>query len=217
MGGASQKQLMRVGGRPMLIFSLERLRSHPAMDTIIITCPADRIDDVQRIVHDFSVPGVALITGGPSRQASVRLALAEVGTPRVLVHEAARPMITHDLIDRVVKAEGDAVVPTWEVPFTVAAAAQPETPAGGTDLMAAEVPRATLRNVQLPQVFDTEVLRSAHVRARELGEESTEDSALVFRMGRAVTFVEGAADNLKVTYPVDAFVVHSFMFGAGSE
>ena len=206
MGGGQGKQLMRIGGRPMIIFSLERLRSHPDVDLIVITCPPDQLAGIQKVVDDFAVSNVTLIAGGSSRQESVALALEHVTTPRVMVHEAARPMITHELIDRLAAVDGDAVVPTWEVPFTVAV---------GDTVMRDEIDRSTLRNVQLPQMFDTEVLREAHRRAVEKGEDATEDSMMVFRTGHTVHFVEGSADNLKVTYPVDAYVVNALIFGDG--
>jgi 2-C-methyl-D-erythritol 4-phosphate cytidylyltransferase len=206
MGGGQGKQLMRIGGRPLIIFSLERLRSHPQIDTIIITCPADRMEDIAKVVKDFSVSDVTLVEGGSTRQESVALALESVKSDRVLVHEAARPMITHQLIDRLLEVDGDAVVPTWEVPFTVAV---------GDTVMRDEIDRSTLRNIQLPQVFDAAVLREAHTQARAKGQDATEDSMMVFRMGRTVRFVEGSADNLKVTYPVDAYVVHALIFGEG--
>jgi 2-C-methyl-D-erythritol 4-phosphate cytidylyltransferase len=206
MGGGQGKQLMRIGGRPMLIFSLERLRSHPDVDLIVITCPPDQQAGIQKVVDDFEVANVKLVSGGSSRQESVALALEHVTTSRVIVHEAARPMITHELLDRLIAVEGDAVVPTWEIPFTVAV---------GDTVMRDEIDRSTLRNVQLPQVFDTEVLREAHRQAVEKGQDATEDSMMVFRTGRTVHFVEGSADNLKVTYPVDAYVVNALIFGDG--
>jgi 2-C-methyl-D-erythritol 4-phosphate cytidylyltransferase len=206
MGGGQGKQLMRIGGRPLIIFSLERLRSHPHVDTIVITCPADRMDDIRKVVEDFSIADVTLVEGGATRQESVSRALDAVTSSRVLVHEAARPMITHQLIDRLLEVDGDAVVPTWEVPFTVAV---------GDSVMRGEIDRSTLRNVQLPQVFDTEVLRQAHAEAAAKGQDATEDGMMVFRMGRTVRFVEGSADNIKVTYPVDAYVVHALIFGEG--
>ena len=206
MGGGQGKQLMRIGGRPMLIFSLERLRSHPDVDLIVITCPPDQQAGIQKVVDDFEVANVKLVSGGSSRQESVALALEHVTTSRVIVHEAARPMITHELLDRLIAVDGDAVVPTWEIPFTVAV---------GDTVMRDEIDRSTLRNVQLPQVFDTEVLRDAHRQAVEKGQDATEDSMMVFRTGRTVHFVEGSADNLKVTYPVDAYVVNALIFGDG--
>lgn len=208
MGGGRGKQLMRIGGRPMMIFALERLRSHPQIDTIVITCPADKMGDIQKVVTDFAVNDVVLVEGGSSRQESVSKALDSVTSSRVLVHEAARPMITHDLIDRLLDSDADAVVPTWEIPFTVAV--------GDTE-MREEVDRSTLRNVQLPQAFDTEVLRQAHKEALDKGQDATEDSMMVFRMGRTVRFVEGSPDNIKVTYPVDAYVVNALIFGEGLE
>lgn len=208
MGSGVGKQLMRIGGRPLITFPLEVLRAHPEIERIVVTCPADRMQDIAKVVDDFDVEGVVLVEGGATRQESVAKALDRVETSRVLVHEAARPIIDRALIDRLLEVDADAVVPTWEIPFTVAV---------GDSVMKDEIRRDSLRNVQLPQVFATDVLRKAHAHALATGADATEDSMMVFRLGREVRFVEGSADNIKVTYPVDAFVVHALIFGEGVE
>jgi len=104
--------------------------------------------------------------------------------------------------DRVVAVDAPAVVPTHSIPFSVSI---------GGDVMEAEIDRSILHDVQLPQAFDTQILRAAHERAVERGETATEDGVLVFRAGHEVRFVEGLPRNLKVTYPVDLVIVESLL------
>jgi 2-C-methyl-D-erythritol 4-phosphate cytidylyltransferase len=205
MGEGIDKQLVRVGGKPIMIFSLEILLDHPSIDRAVIACQPDRDDEIAAILADYRLDEKCqIVSGGDTRQESVRLGLEAVSSSRVLVHEAARPLITAELIDRLVAEAAPAVVPTIEIPFSVAI---------GGDVMTAETDRATLRNIQLPQLFDTQVLRDAHTRARDEGQSSTEDSSLVFRTGHEVRFVEGLSENLKVTYPLDLVVAETLLFG----
>ena len=79
--------------------------------------------------------------------------------------------------------------------------------------MESELDRSLLHNVQLPQVFTTDVIRKAHERAMENGETATEDSVLVHRMGYEVVFVQGSQRNLKITYPEDLVIAETLIFG----
>lgn len=205
MGAGKEKQLMRIGGKPMFIFAVERLLEHPSVDRIILTAREDRLDHIQAVLNSYQLSrAVLVIPGGQTRQESVSCGLQRVTTERVMVHEAARPVISQALLSRVVAPDDDAVVPVVEIPFTVAV---------GGDVMEEMVERSSLRNVQLPQVFRTETLRKAHELAKKDEFMSTEDSQLVFRMGVPVRFVEGAVENIKVTYPVDFVVAHEWIFG----
>ena len=204
MGPGLEKQLYRIGGTPMMIFALERILDHPSIDRVIITCPIGRQDEVEAIVKEYSIGLCQFIEGGQTRQESVYMALAQVKTDHVLIHEAARPLVKPELIDRVASHQGeDAVVPTTPVPFTTAI---------GDDYMEQELDRDRLRNVQLPQMFRTQSLREAHEAARKQGAVATEDSMLLFRAGRRVKFVEGDVENIKVTWPVELLVVKSLLF-----
>jgi len=206
MGPGREKQFERVGGKPMMIFALERLLEHPSIEHVFLTSRADRLDAMAQVLESYELgESVTPVEGGATRQASVLAGLRHVTSPRVLVHEAARPVITMELIERVVDSDAAAVVPVIEIPFTVAA---------GTDVMTAEIERDTLRNVQLPQVFDTAKLLEAHEYAVESGGSSTEDSQLMFRRGHEVVFVDGLVENIKVTYPEDIAIASGWIFGA---
>ena len=202
--GDMDKQLVRLGGKPMFIFPLEKLLNHSAIERVIITCPQGRCEEFSVIAKDYQVDHCVFIEGGLTRQESVKLALTHIKTSRVLIHEAARPMLTSELISRVSNFENEvAVVANTKIPFTVYI---------GSTYMEAELDRNTLRNIQLPQVFQTHILRSAHQKAESDNQSATEDSMLVFRMGYNVKFVPGDVKNIKVTYPIDLLIAKAFLF-----
>lgn len=188
----------------MVVFALERLLEHPDIEHVYLTTREDRLPRMREVLEAYELGDqVTPVAGGATRQESVLAGLRHVRTERVLVHEAARPVISKALVDRVVTAEGVAVVPTVEIPFTVAV---------GDGKMTAEIERSTLKNVQLPQAFDTKVLLEAHEHAAETGASSTEDSQLVFRRGHEVVFVEGLVQNIKVTYPEDLAIAEAWIY-----
>jgi 2-C-methyl-D-erythritol 4-phosphate cytidylyltransferase len=206
MGQGIEKQLARIGGKPTLLFSIEVMLAHPAIKRIILTYPTGNSDRFRQLIDDYSLNDkIELCAGGVTRQESTYLALQKVQSERVLIHEAARPLITRELIDRVLVPRAPAVVPTWDIPFTVAM---------GEQQMIGELDRSKLKDIQLPQVFDTSILKEAHERARVRNESATEDSTLVFRLGHEVKFVAGLSLNLKITYPIDLIVAEQLLFGS---
>lgn len=102
-----------------------------------------------------------------------------------------------------INTEGDAVVPVIAVPFTVAE---------GDDYMTRELKRDNLRNIQLPQVFSTRILKEAHDKFEFTG-DATEDSQLIYRLRHAVRFVEGLEYNIKITTPLDLYWAEALFEG----
>lgn len=180
-GGAKQFELL--AGERVLDRSVAAARA--ACDGIVVVMPPDATgDDVP--------PGVVAAPGGPTRSASVRAGLAAV--PRsaqvVLVHDAARPLASPELFERVVaavRAGATAVVPAVEVVDSV------RRVGGGP------VDRTELRAVQTPQGFAAGALRAAHAG----GGDATDDATLVEAAGHRVVLVPGERTNLKLTDPVD--------------
>jgi 2-C-methyl-D-erythritol 4-phosphate cytidylyltransferase len=207
MGSEIDKQLVRLGGKPVMIFSLERLVNHAGLSRVIVTSAKDNLDDITELLEDYHLSShCVVVEGGSTRQESVVEGLKQVTSERVLIHEGARPLIDNELIDRVLAVTADCAVPTIQIPFTVAV---------GGSTMENELDRSLLHNVQLPQVFNTDVIRKAHERAMENGETATEDSVLVHRMGYEVIFVEGSKKNIKITYPEDLVIAETLIFGEG--
>lgn len=135
---------------------------------------------------------VMIVAGGSTRAESVRAGLTAVpdSAEIILVHDAARPLATPELFNRIVKAVragADAVVPAVAVTDTI------------RHLDGGVVDRDSLLSVQTPQGFAATVLREAH----ELGGDATDDATLAEANGRPVTVIDGDPANLKITNPTD--------------
>lgn len=190
------KILADLGGKPVIRRTAEAFNDCDAIRSIVVVTSAERIIAVRDLLHDL--PKVtAVVTGGATRQESVQLGLNAL-TPKpglVAVHDGARPLVTWQLIDRVVRAANTygAAIPAMPVKDTI------KLVEGG---MVASTPnRGSLRAVQTPQVFDFDLLRGAMLKAEDI--VVTDESAAMERIGARVKLVEGDERNLKITTPID--------------
>ncbi len=196
-GGGVPKQYRPIAGEPMIRPTLRVFLDHPQIDVVQ---PVIRSDDES----DFAAATVGLknlpapVAGGATRQASVRAgleALAPVAPDLVLIHDAARPFLTHGLIDRAIIAgrSTGAAVPGVAIADTVKAI-------DATARVAETLDRSRLRLVQTPQAFAFGLIIDAHRRAAAAGLDSfTDDAALAEWSGHPVSVFDGEAGNVKVT------------------
>jgi 2-C-methyl-D-erythritol 4-phosphate cytidylyltransferase len=191
------KQFLRIGGKPVIIYVMEVLQKAEIFNRLIVTTLPGFEAHYDELIKTYHLTDIELVAGGATRQESCRLALEKVRSGRVLIHEAARPFITVDFVRRLIGYPDLAVVPVLPIDFTVSA---------GGEFMTKSLERGDLKNVQLPQVFDTRTIVDAHQHALADGFFATEDSTLVFRMGIPVRFVEGLRENFKITDRFDLFV-----------
>ena len=191
------KQFTAIGGRRVVDWSL---LVASRFGEVVAVLPPDRLDD----------PAVAalatVVAGGTTRSASVRAGLDAVAATaeHVLVHDAARPLASPELFERVLaalRAGAEAVVPVVPVTDTVR-----EIEPSGT-LLGSSVDRSRLRAVQTPQGFAAGVLRAAHAR----GGDATDDAGLVEAMGVPVQPVDGERWNIKITAPGDAALAEALI------
>jgi 2-C-methyl-D-erythritol 4-phosphate cytidylyltransferase len=193
-----KKQDIRLGGRPLLRWTLDVFERAPEIAGVVVAVPPEDVGAWRRRLGGCRKVR-AVVPGGRERQESVARGLAAVpaAVPFILVHDGVRPCITRDLIRRVVaaaRAHGAAI----------AALPLAETLKRGRDGWVQEtVPRDGLWAVQTPQGFRADVLREAHRRASAEGILGTDDAALVERLGVPVSLVPGLPGNLKVTRPED--------------
>ena len=147
-----------------------------------------------------------IVAGGPARQDSVGNGLALVTTESVVVHDAARPFATADLVRKVISGlgEADAVVAAMPVDETI----KRVDDNGG---VVETVDRSSLWRAQTPAAFHTNLLKAAHERARSEGFTGTDESQLIERYGGSVSIVRGQRDNMKVTFPEDIALAQSMM------
>lgn len=183
-GGADPKQFAAISGRPMLAWAHDALAPH--VDEVVIVAAADRLASVRAMLP------ARVVAGGATRRDSVAASLAEVVADRVLVHDAARPLLPGVVARRVLAALDAA-----EGAVPVLAMADTLVRDDGT-----VVPRDGLHRVQTPQGFRTDALRRAHA-AWPAHEEATDDAQMVRRLGGTVVLVQGDPMLEKVTYPED--------------
>ena len=206
LGSDRPKAFARLGGRPLLAESLERLDNSDWIDAIVIAAPPDWEEPSILVAEEIAATKVSsAVTGGESRSESVRLALEEVPEEAavVLVHDAARPLLSEDVIGRVLAplSEGwDGVVPVVPLADTVKRIEG--------DRVVETLSRDNLVAVQTPQAFLTDVLRRA-----VSGDVSsaTDCASLVESQGGRIKVVEGDPRLLKVTEADDLALVESWL------
>ncbi len=197
-GGSVPKQFAPIAGRPMIAYSYDAFSAHPAIAEAIVI-----IGEGQQALAAASLgSSVRTVIGGATRRESVANGLAAIDdATHVMIHDAARPFLSTDVIDSLVSAlkTRDAAIPVLPVTDTLAR---------GTVLLGDIVPRADLNRVQTPQAFSVEALRAAHAVWPE-DEEATDDAQMVRRLGVGVALVQGSAMLEKVTHPEDFAVAEA--------
>jgi 2-C-methyl-D-erythritol 4-phosphate cytidylyltransferase len=210
LGQDRPKAFVKLGDRPLVAHAIELFEGHPRVDRMVIVVP-EGWEEPTALLADELAAGklVASIAGGPSRALSVAAGLAEVddAASAVLVHDAARPFASPELVDRVLDAlqDADGAVPGLPVSDTVKRV---------RDGAAVEtLDRAELRAVQTPQAFRAEALRRAYSGSPDDISAATDCAQLVERAGGRVVVVEGAPANLKITDAADLERAEAFVKG----
>ncbi|MFG1202857.1 bifunctional 2-C-methyl-D-erythritol 4-phosphate cytidylyltransferase/2-C-methyl-D-erythritol 2,4-cyclodiphosphate synthase [Xanthobacter aminoxidans] len=201
-GGPLPKQYQQMGGEPVLRRTLRLFCEHPAVTAVLAVIHSD--DSGLFADAAEGLPKIlAPVSGGATRQDSVRAgleALAGVDAPAVvLVHDAARPYATPDLISRAIAAagDGDAAIPVLAVTDTVKRV-------DATGVVAETLDRAVLRAVQTPQAFRYAPLVAAHRAAAESGVTTlTDDASVMEWAGHRVATFAGETGNIKLTTAED--------------
>ncbi len=206
LGSDRPKAFARLGGRPLLAESLERLEASAWIDRIVIAAPPEWEEPCILVAEEIGAGKVgSVVPGGAARSESVRLALEEVPEEAavVLVHDAARPLLPDAVIERVLAplSQGwDGVVPFVTVPDTVKKVEH--------DRVVETLPRDELVAVQTPQAFVASVLRDALSGDLSIASDC---SSLVEARGGRVKVVEGDRRLLKVTNAEDLALVESWL------
>lgn len=214
LGGDVPKQFLPLAGVPMLLWSVRAFASHPAVCHVVVVLPPDMVHAPPAWLAPHIGAGLAVTAGGAERTDSVAAGLAALAPSAgiVLVHDAARPLVRHDLIDRVAAAarRGVGAVPAIPVTDTLK-----ELDAGHPQRVGRTMARDRIVRAQTPQGFPRVLLQEAHDEARRAGIRGTDDATLVERLGRPVEAVPGDAANLKVTTPGDLALAEWLLQRAG--
>jgi 2-C-methyl-D-erythritol 4-phosphate cytidylyltransferase len=202
LGGDRPKAFAKLAGRPLLAESLERLDESDWVESIVVVAPVEWEEPVILLAEELGAGKVsACVPGGKTRADSVRAGLAEVPGEAavVLVHDAARPLLPADVLERVLGplSEGwDGAVPGFPLPDTIKRV-------DSEGAIAETVDRSGLYAVQTPQAFVADTLR----RALAGGDAATDCAACVEAAGGRVRVVEGDPRLVKVTTAGDLALV----------
>jgi 2-C-methyl-D-erythritol 4-phosphate cytidylyltransferase len=210
----------RPHGRSLVEWSIAALRAAPAVRTIVVACPprGSRASEHGSAGTNPAAgsggvwEGVSTVEGGATRSQSVANALEAVGTELVAIHDAARPLVTPELVEGVVATlvadpEADGAIAATPVTDTIKriagtiGRADPGVPAAMK--IAETVDRDALWAAQTPQVFRTEALRRALGADPAQVEAATDEAMLVEAAGGRVLIHPSSPENLKVTTPLD--------------
>lgn len=204
-GGGRPKAFANLAGRPLLAESLERLEACDWIEALVVVAPAEWEEPSILLAEELGVGKVhAVVTGGATRADSVRAGVAEVPEEAavLVVHDAARPLLRGEVVERVVTAVGEA----WDGAVPALPLADTVKLAQG-EAVAATLDRAGLVAVQTPQAFLAASLR----RGLEGSADATDCAGLVERTGGRVRLVEGDRRLVKVTTPADLDFVEALL------
>lgn len=206
-GRDANKIFVSLAGQPLLLRTLHALTSasygaaNVQLREVVVAARLDEFELIRPLFTELPANvNYQLAEGGATRQDSVYNAVRQCGADFILVHDAARPCVTEDIVLRTVRAavEAGAAIAALPASDTVK-----RTVASDSPLIAETLDRRTIWLAQTPQIFRRTVLLEALAAARRDDFQGTDCASLVERAGHPVALVEGSVDNIKVTYPAD--------------
>lgn len=200
VGGDELKQFRWVTGRPALLHSVQTFMARDDVGMVVVVLPKAYAADPPPWLFQCDVDRLLVSVGGRSRNESVYNGLEDLGEEVrvVVVHDAARPLVTDDTIERVIQQARGGVGALAALPVvdTLKRVDEQGTVVGTVD-------RTGLWRAQTPQAFPREMLERAHVSARAEGVDATDDAGLCERIGERVVVVRGSEKALKITEEAD--------------
>ncbi|WP_369547294.1 2-C-methyl-D-erythritol 4-phosphate cytidylyltransferase [Bacillus velezensis] len=208
MKAGKNKLFISLKGAPVIIHTLRVFESHAPCQKIILVINESEREDFRQLLAQFPIQTeIELVTGGAERQHSVYEGLKVIDKESVvLVHDGARPFVTHQHIDKLVETAEEAGAAVLAVPVK-------DTIKRAEGSRVAETfDRSSLWAVQTPQAFRLSLLKKAHMEAENKGFLGTDDASLVERLdGYQVSIVEGSYTNIKLTTPDDLISAEAIM------
>lgn len=215
MGGGSTKQFIELCGIPVVARTLIEFEKSPMIDEIVVVAKADEIKNYDGFAEKYGITKpFKIIEGGETRQVSARNGVDAVNDKSkfIAIHDAARCLITGDMISKVCRAaylHGGAVL---------AVKAVDTVKIGDKNAFIEETPERKMTwQAQTPQVFKVNAFRAAAYVARDEGFEGTDDASLLEHIRIPVKLVEGSRENIKVTEPIDIYFAESILRARSDE
>jgi 2-C-methyl-D-erythritol 4-phosphate cytidylyltransferase len=213
-GPETNKSFQMLGGKPLIIWSLETLQSVDAVIEIIPVLKTEDMEHGQVLFAKYNLSKIKRIApGGKERQESVHNGLKLIADTEsiILIHDGARPLIAKELVKRAISELSNSAVGTGRQSRDVSAVEGvivgvpvkdtiKEVEAGRVKKT---LPRSSLWAVQTPQVFPYKNISTAYLRAMEDGYSATDDAALIEKYGGRIRIITGSYRNIKITTPED--------------
>ncbi len=201
--GGQDKLLRPLDGRPLISYSINAIAAYPLLDGLIVVASEANREQITAITAELA-PAAQVVTGGPRRQDSVRAGIAALpGVDFIVVHDAARPMVTRELVQAALDGAAETGAALCAVPV-----ADTLKRAEASGLVSGTVSRQDLWLAQTPQAFRRSLLMRAH---DEVTQNATDDAAMVELLGEPIRLVPGSSQNLKVTTPDDLLVAEALL------
>jgi 2-C-methyl-D-erythritol 4-phosphate cytidylyltransferase / 2-C-methyl-D-erythritol 2,4-cyclodiphosphate synthase len=217
LGADRPKQFVDLDGRSILEKSVAALAASDRIGEVVVALPIEFVVTVGERLRGLSAKPIVCVEGGPRRQDSVANAFAKSSRDAgiIVIHDAARPFVTAELIARTIDAAGahGAAIAAIAVRDTVKQAGNAES--DGSRPIRATIPRDTVFLAQTPQAFRRDVLARAITEGRAI--EATDEAMLVERLGLPVHVVEGDPRNIKITTPEDLATASAFALRAAAD
>ena len=209
--GGTNKNLLKLAGEMVLLRSVKTFSKVERVNFLIVVVGANEVETVENLLRaQKDLKPWVVTVGGSERQFSIANGLKFVpeDADTVLVHDAARPLVTEKTVNAVIEAAEQfggaiAAVPAKDTIKLV----------GADGFVRFTPPRRELVAVQTPQGFRRELILRAYAKAEEDGFLGTDDSSLVERLGIRIKVVESEYSNLKITTPEDIWVAETFLRG----
>ncbi len=202
MGSSTPKQFLRISGIPVIVWSMETFQRMREIDGIVVAGPDEHLPEIKKFAEEYHITKLLAITaGGETRQMSSYQALRAHqfhDTDIVLIHDAARPFVTIEIIQRCISAAQKFGACGTYIPVKDTISEVENT------TVVRALPREVLRSAQTPQAFHYSLIRQAHEHAIAKGiRNATDDVSLVLLLEKPVQAVEGDYRNMKITTPDD--------------
>lgn len=210
MGTLLPKPFLPLAGTPLLLHTLRSVKRSPLITTMVVVIAPEYEGRCRQMLEaeEALASTVSLVHGGPERQDSVRLGLAALAPDCevVVIHDAARPFVSAEVINRsvTVAVKTGAALVAVPVRDTLKRVDQ-------TGTVIETIPRQGLWLAQTPQTFQVSLIREAHARALAEGKRVTDDAALIEWFGGKVEVVPGDPRNFKITTPADLHLAEALL------
>ena len=193
------KHFLPLGGKPIIMHTLERVDTIDEIDEVIVVINANRTDEMRELVENRRLEKkYRIIKGGSTRQESVMIGLENACCDNVIIHEAARPFVKRDDFLRLLSSHSENAIYGCPLSFTVLL---------GSEKVEGVLKRDELINVQLPHKYNRSLLLAAHRKASQEQQFFTEDAGLLYYYSHVdIDVLKGSTYNIKITNPVDLIV-----------